>query len=264
MYEEKRGSWNPGEYFTMVGHGYLELVASNPDTPTDMKLWALVMARMNSIGHAEFKAGELARALGSVDSDGVVKPMSPRGVRLAIERLVTAGAIQGGNSRCIQVSTYGMKREGQGSGDSCYFCGINTDKRRVRRKKPGEEVPISRMREIRKEVEASKVDEKASEPVPSTEPLPEPEEAPTAVAEPVVDPWDIPVPKALPRKPPEPKPEPEQEPESEPNGFETLRRKYRATATSADSSGPAYESGWSMFDVGPKARVSTSYELEDA
>lgn len=82
---------------------------------SDLRLLLAATARMDDNGHAHFEpthnrtgeAGELRRLLGTVDADGVVKPMSSRNVYKIKEKLADNGLLvdASGGETCVWVAS---------------------------------------------------------------------------------------------------------------------------------------------------------------
>lgn len=71
--------------------------------PTERVEYA-ALARINSIGHAEFAAGELAEIMGRTLEDGARKLASDSTVYLAIEKAVARGTLApGSRPKCLVV-----------------------------------------------------------------------------------------------------------------------------------------------------------------
>lgn len=137
----KAQAWLPGETFVMVSTDLTEVVAQDVNVPLDWRLYFLFESRMNNIGHAEFEKGELLRALGSYDEDGMIKPASDSSVRGAMKKLVGMGLIHPGSGlRCIMRAEVGTQRapriRREKSTDFCGHHNVNVEKARRTRKKP--------------------------------------------------------------------------------------------------------------------------------
>lgn len=181
MYYENDSHWPIGTSFMMTNTLALDNWGISPGLPTPVRLYMLVTARVNKIGHAEFYKGELARLLGLPDADGVLIPMSRQNINRVIKMYVDEGVfLEGSDIRCIIMGEYAVRRDGKGSTDSCHWHSINTDKRRVRKteKEGVVEVTPKRAVEVRKQKEEVAIEAPSEMPlkpaVVDSEPLLEP------------------------------------------------------------------------------------------
>ncbi|MDW5326041.1 hypothetical protein [Plantactinospora sp. KLBMP9567] len=123
--------WENGESFLMLGADLCEDVGTNARIkPLHLRLIFLAFSRVNSIGHAEFAPGELARALGDVDRYGEILPAKRSTVNTAIRKAIeTAAILPGSGERCLILN--GDVKRGR-STNYCTWHKLNTDRRRKR------------------------------------------------------------------------------------------------------------------------------------